>query len=131
MSVLEQLKQHTTIVADTGDFESIDQYKPQDATTNPSLILAATQKEQYAKLMDQAIEYANSKNVTGEEKVTLAMDKLLVNFGAEILKIVPGRVSTEVDARLSFDTEGDWYQKRPNLDQDCFYLGRYPSSSHP
>ncbi|KAG0749299.1 hypothetical protein G6F57_000051 [Rhizopus arrhizus] len=106
MSVLEQLKQHTTIVADTGDFESIDQYKPQDATTNPSLILAATQKEQYAKLMDQAIEYANSKNVTGEEKVTLAMDKLLVNFGAEILKIVPGRVSTEVDARLSFDTEG-------------------------
>ncbi|KAG0741827.1 hypothetical protein G6F57_002355 [Rhizopus arrhizus] len=106
MSVLEQLKQYTTIVADTGDFESIDQYKPQDATTNPSLILAASQKEQYARLIDQAIEYANSKGVSGDEKVGLAMDKLLVNFGAEILKIVPGRVSTEVDARLSFDVDG-------------------------
>jgi transaldolase len=106
MSVLEQLKQFTTIVADTGDFESIDQYKPQDATTNPSLILAATQKEQYARLMDQAIEYAKAKGGSDEEKVGLAMDKLLVNFGTEILKIVPGRVSTEVDARLSFDVEG-------------------------
>ncbi|EIE86885.1 hypothetical protein G6F46_001209 [Rhizopus delemar] len=106
MSVLEQLKKYTTIVADTGDFESIDQYKPQDATTNPSLILAASQKEQYARLIDQAIEYANSKGVSGDEKVGLAMDKLLVNFGAEILKIVPGRVSTEVDARLSFDVDG-------------------------
>ncbi|KAG1294780.1 hypothetical protein G6F66_004910 [Rhizopus arrhizus] len=106
MSALEQLKQYTTIVADTGDFESIDQYKPQDATTNPSLILAASQKEQYARLIDQAIEYANSKGVSGDEKVGLAMDKLLVNFGAEILKIVPGRVSTEVDARLSFDVDG-------------------------
>ncbi|KAG1150987.1 hypothetical protein G6F37_001489 [Rhizopus arrhizus] len=106
MSVLEQLKQYTTIVADTGDFESIDQFKPQDATTNPSLILAASQKQQYARLIDQAIEYANSKGVSGDEKVGLAMDKLLVNFGAEILKIVPGRVSTEVDARLSFDVDG-------------------------
>ncbi|CAO3692008.1 hypothetical protein G6F70_002747 [Rhizopus microsporus] len=106
MSVLEQLKQFTTIVADTGDFESIDQFKPQDATTNPSLILAATLREQYARLMDQAIEYAKAKGGSDEEKVGLAMDKLLVNFGTEILKIVPGRVSTEVDARLSFDVEG-------------------------
>ncbi|KAI8381022.1 transaldolase [Radiomyces spectabilis] len=105
MSVLDQIKQYTTIVADSGDFETIAQYKPQDATTNPSLILAATQKPQYAKLIDDAIAYAKSK-ASGEEQVELAMDKLLVNFGQEILKIVPGRVSTEVDARLSFNKEG-------------------------
>ncbi|CAO3630650.1 unnamed protein product [Mucor hiemalis] len=105
MSVLEQLKQFTTIVADSGDFESIAEYKPQDATTNPSLILAASQKAQYAHLIDDAIKYAKSKDVSDEEKLDLATDKLLVNFGTEILKIVPGRVSTEVDARLSFNTE--------------------------
>ncbi|KAG1064721.1 hypothetical protein G6F42_026949 [Rhizopus arrhizus] len=98
MSVLEQLKKFTTIVADSGDFESIAQYKPQDATTNPSLILAAAQKPQYAHLIDDAIKYAQSKNISSEEKLDLATDKLLVNFGSEILKIVPGRVSTEVDA---------------------------------
>ncbi|CEG73422.1 Putative Transaldolase [Rhizopus microsporus] len=106
MSVLEQLKQFTTIVSDTGDFESIDQFKPQDATTNPSLILAATNKQEYAHLVHQALEYAKAKGGSDEEKAGLAMDKLLVNFGTEILKIVPGRVSTEVDARLSFDVEG-------------------------
>ncbi|GAA5812505.1 Transaldolase [Mucor flavus] len=105
MSVLEQLKQFTTIVADSGDFESIAQYKPQDATTNPSLILAAAQKPQYAHLIEDAIKYAQSKDISDEEKLELATDKLLVNFGAEILKIVPGRVSTEVDARLSFNKE--------------------------
>ncbi|KAI9469014.1 MAG: transaldolase [Benjaminiella poitrasii] len=105
MSVLEQLKNFTTIVADTGDFETIAQYKPQDATTNPSLILAAAQKPQYAHLIEDAIKYAKSKNVSAAEQLELATDKLLVNFGSEILKIVPGRVSTEVDARLSFDTE--------------------------
>ncbi|KAI7904583.1 transaldolase [Cokeromyces recurvatus] len=105
MSVLEQLKNFTTIVADTGDFETIAQYKPQDATTNPSLILAAAQKPQYAHLIEDAIKYAKSKDVSDAEKLELATDKLLVNFGSEILKIVPGRVSTEVDARLSFDTE--------------------------
>ncbi|CAO3616095.1 unnamed protein product [Mucor fragilis] len=105
MSVLEQLKKFTTIVADSGDFESIAQYKPQDATTNPSLILAAAQKPQYAHLIEDAIKYAQSKNISSEEKLDLATDKLLVNFGSEILKIVPGRVSTEVDARLSFNTE--------------------------
>ncbi|ORX59376.1 transaldolase [Hesseltinella vesiculosa] len=101
MSVLDQIKQYTTIVADTGDFESIAQYKPQDATTNPSLILAATQKPQYTPLIDDAIAYAK-KTGGGVEAAT---DKLLVNFGKEILKIVPGRVSTEVDARLSFDKD--------------------------
>jgi transaldolase len=105
MSVLEQLKNFTTIVADSGDFESIAQYKPQDATTNPSLILAAAQKPQYAHLIEDAIKYAQSKNISDAEKLDLATDKLLVNFGSEILKIVPGRVSTEVDARLSFDKE--------------------------
>ncbi|KAI8062817.1 uncharacterized protein B0P05DRAFT_556229, partial [Gilbertella persicaria] len=105
MSVLEQLKKFTTIVADSGDFESIAQYKPQDATTNPSLILAAAQKPQYAHLIDEAIKYAKAKGVSEAETLELAIDKLLVNFGSEILKIVPGRVSTEVDARLSFNTE--------------------------
>lgn len=84
---------------------AISQYKPQDATTNPSLILAATQKPNYAHLIDSAIEYANKKGGSNDEKVEWAMDKLLINFGAEILKIIPGRVSTEVDARLSFDKE--------------------------
>ncbi|KAI8081568.1 transaldolase [Halteromyces radiatus] len=103
MSVLDQIKKFTTIVADSGDFESIAEYKPQDSTTNPSLILAATAKPQYAKLVDDAIEYAKKKS---SDQAGWAVDKLLVNFGTEILKIVPGRVSTEVDARLSFDKEG-------------------------
>ncbi|KAI7855291.1 transaldolase [Circinella umbellata] len=102
MSVLEQLKQYTTVVSDTGDFETIAQYKPQDATTNPSLILAATQKPQYSSLLDDAISFGKSKGSNMDEQVEWAVDKLLINFGKEILKIVPGRVSTEVDARLSF-----------------------------
>jgi len=105
MSVLEQLKNFTTIVADSGDFESIAQYKPQDATTNPSLILAAAQKPQYAHLITDAVNYAKEKGGSDDEKLQLAIDKLLVNFGTEILKIVPGRVSTEVDARLSYNKE--------------------------
>ncbi|RIA81824.1 transaldolase [Glomus cerebriforme] len=104
-SVLDQIKQYTTIVADSGDFETIAQYKPQDATTNPSLILAATQKPNYTHLINSAVEYAKNKPGSVDEKVELAMDKLLINFGVEILKIIPGRVSTEVDARLSFDKE--------------------------
>lgn len=96
----------TTVVTDTGEFELIAQFKPQDATTNPSLILAATKKAEYAKLIDVAVEYAK-KNATGvEAQAALALDRLLVEFGKEILAIVPGRVSTEVDARLSFDKEG-------------------------
>lgn len=105
MSALESLKKYTTVVADTGDFEAIAQYKPQDATTNPSLILAASQKIQYAHLINDAIDYGKMKGGTFDEKVSWAFDRLLVNFGTEILKIVPGRVSTEVDARLSFDTK--------------------------
>lgn len=105
MSVLEQLKKVTTVVADTGDFETIAEYKPTDATTNPSLILAASQKTQYAKLIDDAIEYGKAKGSDLESRTEWATDKLLVNFGAEILKIIPGRVSTEVDAKLSFDKE--------------------------
>ncbi|CUM64070.1 uncharacterized protein PRCAT00001659001 [Priceomyces carsonii] len=104
---LEQLKATgTTIVTDTGEFESIAKFTPQDATTNPSLILAASKKAEYAKLIDVAVDYAKDKGGSPKEKAALALDRLLVEFGKEILKIVPGRVSTEVDARLSFDKEG-------------------------
>lgn len=106
MNSLEQLKAAgTTVVTDTGEFESIAKYTPQDATTNPSLILAASKKAEYAKLIDSAVAYAKERASTTEEQVDLALDRLLVEFGTQILKIVPGRVSTEVDARLSFDKE--------------------------
>ncbi|KAL1924387.1 uncharacterized protein VTP21DRAFT_7422 [Calcarisporiella thermophila] len=104
-SVLDQIKQWTTIVADSGDFETISAYKPTDATTNPSLILAAAQKPQYAKLIDDAVAYGKRKGGNIEEQVEWAMDKVLINFGSEILRIIPGRVSTEVDAHLSFDKD--------------------------
>jgi len=100
MNQLDQLKQYTTVVADTGDFESMREYKPQDATTNPSLILKAVQKDEYRPLLDQAIQDYAGKST--EEII----DQTLVAFGRKILDIVPGRVSTEVDARLSFNTEG-------------------------
>lgn len=105
MNLLEQLKTYTKVVADTGDFASIAAYKPMDGTTNPSLIYAAAQQEKYQLLVDDAIAYA--KGISSDKTVQLhkAMDKLAVNFGLKILEIVPGRVSTEVDARLSFDTE--------------------------
>jgi transaldolase len=105
MNSLEQLKNYTKVVADTGDFESMIAYKPVDATTNPSLIYAASQDEKYKPLVDEAIEFAKRKAVTKEAQTEKALDKLAVNFGLKILEIVPGRVSTEVDARLSFDTE--------------------------
>jgi transaldolase len=101
MNQLDQLKKMTTVVADTGDFESLRQYHPTDSTTNPSLIYAASQLPQYQHLIDDAIRYGK-----GKKGVSAILDKLFVNFGLEILKIVPGRVSTEVDARLSFDIEG-------------------------
>jgi len=100
MSQLDQLKQYTTIVADTGDFQSITAYAPRDATTNPSLILKAVQKEEYKPLLHKAVADHAGKS-TGE-----IIDRLLIAFGLEILKIIPGRVSTETDARLSFDTAG-------------------------
>jgi transaldolase len=104
-SSLDQLKQFTTVVADTGDFQAINKYKPQDTTTNPSLLLSASQLSQYQHLVDDAIEYGKKNGKDVDQQVKLALDKLAVNFGVEILKIVPGRVSTEIDARLSFDTE--------------------------
>jgi len=104
-NALEQLKKYTVVVADTGDFESMKKYMPQDSTTNPSLLYTAVHLSQYANLVDDAIAYGKSKGKDINEKASIAMDKLAVNFGAEILKIVPGRVSTEFDARLSFDTE--------------------------
>lgn len=106
MNLLEQLKTYTKVVADTGDFESMATYQPIDATTNPSLIYAASQDVKYQALLEDAIRYA--KKISSEKSVQLtnALDKLAVNFGLKILEIVPGRVSTEVDARLSFDTPG-------------------------
>lgn len=104
-SQLDQLKQMTTVVVDTGDIESIKKYSPTDATTNPSLIYAAMQKPEYKPIMDEAYKYSQRAK-TPEEQITLFMDKLFVLVGVEILKIVPGRVSTEVDARLSFDVDG-------------------------
>jgi len=105
MSYLDQFKKQTIVVADTGDFESIKKYSPTDATTNPSLILAASQLPQYKYLFDKAVEHAKSQSNDLNTQVRLASEKLFVLFGLEILKIIPGRVSTEVDARLSFDKE--------------------------
>lgn len=105
MSALEQLKQHSVVVADTGDFEAMKEYKPTDATTNPSLILSAAGMEQYQHILDKAIKYAKEVGSTVEEQVAETLDMLSVLFGCEILKIIPGRVSVEVDARLSFDKE--------------------------
>ncbi|KAF2748087.1 transaldolase [Sporormia fimetaria CBS 119925] len=105
-SSLDQLKATgTTVVCDSGDFATIDKYKPQDATTNPSLILAASKKPEYAKLIDAAVAYGKKHGNTLDEKVDATLDNLLVQFGKEILQIIPGKVSTEVDARFSFDTE--------------------------
>jgi transaldolase len=105
-SALDQLKATgTTVVSDSGDFASIGKYKPQDATTNPSLILAATKKPEYARLIDVAVAYGKDHGKNIDEKTDASLDRLLVEFGKEILKIVPGKVSTEVDARFSFDTQ--------------------------
>ncbi|KAJ6110486.1 hypothetical protein N7486_002721 [Penicillium sp. IBT 16267x] len=106
-SSLEQLKATgTVVVCDSGDFATIGKYKPQDATTNPSLILAASKKPEYAALIDAAVAYGKQKGKTIDEQVEHTLDRLLVEFGKEILKIIPGKVSTEVDAKLSFDTQG-------------------------
>jgi len=94
------------IVADTGDVEKIKSLAPQDATTNPSLIFAAATLPAYKPLVEEAIAYAKKNAAAGPERISLALDKIAVNFGVEISKCVPGYVSTEVDARLSFDTEG-------------------------
>ncbi|MFQ1014238.1 transaldolase [Avibacterium paragallinarum] len=102
---LDALRKMTVVVADTGDIEAIKTYQPQDATTNPSLILSASALPQYAPLIDEAIAYAKTKSNDKAQQLIDAEDKLAVNIGLEILKIVPGRISTEVDARLSYDTQ--------------------------
>jgi len=106
LNQLEQLKKFTKIVADTADFESVKQFRPQDATTNPSLVYAATQKEQYAHLLEEVLADRNKSGLSGHEQIEDICDHLLVQFGTDILEIVPGRVSTETDARLSYDVEG-------------------------
>lgn len=105
MNQLEAIKQFTTVVADSGDIESIRHYQPEDATTNPSLLLKAAGLKNYDRLIEDALAYARKTSGNREQQVISACDKLAVNFGAEILKSIPGRVSTEVDARLSYDKE--------------------------
>src|SRR5215467_1838567 len=106
LNQLEQLKKFTKVVADTADFESIKQFKPQDATTNPSLVYAATQKPEYAHLLDGVLADRKKSGLSGSAQIEDICDHLLVQFGSDILQVVPGRVSTETDARLSFNVEG-------------------------
>ena len=107
-TLLDQLKEMTVVVADTGDINSIEKYKPRDATTNPSLLATAAGMADYASIVDGAIEWAKKeapKDAKKDEIARLAIDRMSIEFGLKILQIIPGRVSTEVDARLSFDTE--------------------------
>jgi transaldolase len=106
LNQLEQLKKFTKVVADTADFESIKQFKPQDATTNPSLVYAATQKPEYGHLLEEVLADRKKSGLSGAAQIEDICDHLLVQFGSDILGVVPGRVSTETDARLSFDVEG-------------------------
>ena len=106
MSALEELKRHTTVVADTGEIDAIAKHKPQDATTNPSLLYKAAQLPEYQQLVDEAIGYGQAHATSEDELLDAIIDKLGVAFGCRILEIIPGRVSTEVDARLSFDETG-------------------------
>ena len=105
-SQLDQLKKFTKVVADTADFETMKEFKPQDATTNPSLVYAATQKPEYAHVLDEVLSDQSKSGLSGHVQIENICDHLLVQFGCDILQIVPGRVSTETDARLSFDVEG-------------------------
>ena len=113
-NLLDQLKEVTVVVSDTGDINSIEKFKPRDATTNPSLIAAAAAMPAYAKLVDDALVWARKETKGGgtEDVVKRAIDRLSVEFGLKILEIVPGRVSTEVDARLSYDVEGSLAKAR-------------------
>jgi transaldolase len=106
LNQLDQLKKFTKVVADTADFESIKDFKPQDATTNPSLVYAATQKRQYTHVVEEVLADRKKSGLSGHDQIEDICDHLLVQFGCDILEIVPGRVSTETDARLSFDVEG-------------------------
>ncbi|MEI6343933.1 MAG: transaldolase [Verrucomicrobiota bacterium] len=118
MNQLQSLKQFTTVVADTGNFEDIRKFQPQDATTNPSLILKAVLDPQYRTLLDKAIADNKGSSLAGSDLFKKVIDDTLILFGCEILKIVPGRVSTEVDARLSFDTKA-------TLDKARYLIGLY------
>lgn len=113
---LDQLKKVTTVVADTGDFEAISKFAPEDATTNPSLILKAAQMPEYKYLVDEVISSIDA-DLSSLEQMSLCMDKLAVKFGEKILEVIPGRVSTEVDARLSFDTHGSVDKARSLISQ--------------
>ena len=106
MTLLDSLKKYTVIVADTGDIEAIAKHKPQDATTNPSLLLKAAPLPQYRALVEEAVKYAGAQPGDESQRRSAFLEKLAVNFGCAILKIIPGRVSTEVDASYSFDTQG-------------------------
>ena len=128
-TLLEQLKKVTTVVADTGDINSIEKFKPTDSTTNPSLIAAAAQMPEYSQIVDDVLK--ESRDAAGDEgyrrrgRATMAFKSLAVAFGKKILKIVPGRVSTEVDARLSYDTEKTLEQARDIIAQyDKAGIGR-------
>lgn len=121
---LSQLKQFSVIVADTGDFDGLHAYQPRDATTNPSLLLKAAQMPEYEPLLCRTLDAAKHESLIAGQTLASAMDKLAVAFGLEILKIVPGRVSTEVDARLSFDTEG-------TMDKARTLIGLYEMSGVP
>src|SRR5262249_52928887 len=106
LNQLEQLKKFTKVVADTADFESMKEFKPEDATTNRSLVYAATQKQQYGHLLAEVLKDRRNSGLSGQQQIEYNADQLLVQFGTDILEIVPGRVSTETDARLSYDVEG-------------------------
>src|SRR5688572_2579014 len=110
--LLSQIKQHSTIVADTGDFSSLRKYQPRDATTNPSLLLKAAEMPEYADLVARVLSESRQSNAPSSQALSIAMDRLAVAFGLEILKIVPNRVSTEVDARLSFDYDASLRKAR-------------------
>jgi transaldolase len=112
MTVLESLKKYSVVVADTGDFQAIARLKPQDATTNPSLLYNAAQRPEYRHLVEEAIEHAEKSGGDQKQQSEAFMDRLFVSFGREILKVIPGRVSTEVDAGLSFDTEATMAKAR-------------------
>jgi transaldolase len=124
-TVLEQLKAYTVVVADTGDFESIKKFRPRDATTNPSLIAAAAGMPQYQGVVDSALKWAKAESAdkSAPAVIKLAVDRLAVEFGIEILKVVPGRVSTEVDARISYDTQA-------SIDKARFLIGLYEKAGH-
>jgi transaldolase len=116
MTLLEGLKKHTVITADTGDLDAIAKHRPQDATTNPSLLLKVAQLPQHRALVDDALKYAAAQSTDEAGRTSAFTEKLAVSFGLEILKLIPGRVSTEVDARLSFDVEGSLAKARAFID---------------